>query len=60
MVKDSFVMISSLELRRLVQNAEAFEALCQMGVDNWQGYDEVDWDDVEYTVHLKLEELGVK
>lgn len=53
------VMISQNELKSLIENSAKFEALVEMGVDNWQGYEEVDWDNVDDIIQFTFEEFGV-
>ena len=52
-------VISRNELRNLIENSAKFEALEEMGVDNWQGYGEVDWDNVDDIIQFTFEEFGV-
>lgn len=41
------VEIDLKDLEGLAYKAIAYEYLQMMGVDNWQGYDEVDWEEVD-------------
>jgi hypothetical protein len=37
------VTIPLSEYKRLVEDADSLRALCDMGVDNWEGYGQCDW-----------------
>lgn len=58
-MRDHFVMISFRELRNLIESSARYDALEEMGVDNWQWYGEVDWYQVEEDIKEKLMEFGI-
>ena len=44
---EEYVLITASEYRNLLNSEDELTALDCMGVDNWCGYGEVDWNDVE-------------
>jgi hypothetical protein len=41
------VTVTTAEFLRLLESDLALQALRAAGVDNWPGYDEIDWDAVQ-------------
>lgn len=39
--------ISQSELEKLLEAQQLLQALQSLGVDNWHGYSEVDWEEAE-------------
>jgi hypothetical protein len=45
--KEEYVLITATEYINLLNESEELSGLEGMGVDNWSGYGEVEWNEIE-------------